>query len=122
MRESQTGASTILTNFFNSSRPATALFILSGPSKKKGLVTIPTVKHPDSLHTLAITGAAPVPVPPPIPQAIKTILASLTTSLIESSSSRAAFLPTSGLAPAPSPLVEFLPIITLVSAFDVFKS
>ena len=40
------------------------------PSNWNGLVTTPTVKIPCSLAALAITGAAPVPVPPPIPAAI----------------------------------------------------
>ena len=37
------------------------------PSKAKGLVTTPTTKMPISLAICATTGAAPVPVPPPIP-------------------------------------------------------
>ena len=36
----------VSTCFFNSSIPATACFILLGPSKEKGLVTIETVKAP----------------------------------------------------------------------------
>ena len=42
-------------------------------SKEKGLVTMPTVRMPRSCATSATTGAAPVPVPPPIPAVMKTI-------------------------------------------------
>jgi|UPI00043FE859 hypothetical protein len=37
------------------------------PSKRKGLVTTATVRMPASSAACAITGAAPVPVPPPMP-------------------------------------------------------
>ena len=47
------------------------LVILFGTN---GIVTIPIVSMPRSLATRAITGAAPVPVPPPIPAVMKTIL------------------------------------------------
>ena len=39
---------------------------------KDGFVTIATVRAPLCFATSATTGAAPVPVPPPIPAAIKT--------------------------------------------------
>jgi hypothetical protein len=58
---------------FNSSTPSLALIFLFGPSKANGLVTTPTVKAPHSFVILAIAGAAPVPVPPPIPAVINTI-------------------------------------------------
>ncbi len=51
------------------------LRFLDGPSYKKGSVTTPTVKIFNSLAALAITCAAPVPVPPPIPAVIKTMFA-----------------------------------------------
>ena len=74
------------------------------------MVTMPTVRIPISFATWAITGAAPVPVPPPIPAVINTILVFLDKiSLICSISSIAAFLPTSGIEPAPLPLVRLLP-------------
>jgi len=57
----------------------------------------------------AITGAAPVPVPPPIPAVIKTISAPSSTSSMRSRSSSAACLPISGFAPAPRPLVSAFP-------------
>ena len=60
-------------------------------------------KAPISRIILAITGAAPVPVPPPKPVAIKTISYPASNSLISSSLSTAAFLPCSGSAPAPKP-------------------
>ena len=52
--------------------PSSACRILRRPSKLNGLVTMPTVRAPLSLATSATTGAAPVPVPPPIPAAMKT--------------------------------------------------
>ena len=58
----------------------------------------------------AITGAAPVPVPPPSPQVINTISASFKASSISSFDSKAASLPVAGLAPAPNPPVNFSPI------------
>ena len=74
-----------------------------------GLVTTPTVRIPISFEILAITGAAPVPVPPPRPQATKIMSAPEIADLINSSDSIAAFLPTSGFPPAPKPFVNFSP-------------
>ena len=105
--------------FFN---PSSALVALFFPSKLKGLVTIPTVRIPISLAILATTGAAPVPVPPPIPAVINTISVSCNTDLIFISSSSADFLPISGFAPAPSPLVILSPIFTFFWARFVAKS
>ncbi len=68
------------TSFSNSTKPPSAIEALLCPSKKKGLVTMATVKIPSSLAALAIIGAAPVAVPPPIPQAMKTISAPFTAS------------------------------------------
>ena len=79
------------------------------PSKEKGIVTIPTVRICLSFASRAIVGAAPVPVPPPIPAAMKTILAPSTASLNSARLSSAAPSPTSGRAPAPIPRVSFLP-------------
>ncbi len=56
-----------------SSTPFRACTILRGPSKTNGMVTMPMVSMPKSLATRAITGAAPVPVPPPIPAVINTM-------------------------------------------------
>jgi cell division protein FtsZ len=55
------------------------------------------------------TGAAPVPVPPPRPAVTKIMSAPSRASMILSESSRAALRPTSGLAPAPRPLVSLTP-------------
>ena len=53
----------------------------------------------------AITGAAPVPVPPPIPAVMKHMCAPSRCPTISSIDSSAAAQPTSGFAPAPSPSV-----------------
>ena len=63
------------TTFNKLSKPASATRILPGPSNMKGLVTTATVKIFKSFAAFAITGAAPVPVPPPMPAVTKTILA-----------------------------------------------
>ena len=70
---------------------------------------------------LASIGEAPVPVPPPSPAAINTMSAPFKASFISSPESTAACLPTSGLAPAPKPLVDFLPRSNLRSAFEPSK-
>ena len=64
----------------------------------------------------ATTGAAPVPVPPPIPHVTNTMLASLMMSTISSLFSSTALAPISGFAPAPRPLVSFSPIWIFVVA------
>src|SRR5256714_6271154 len=84
------------------------------PSNKKGFVTRPTVGARSSLASRATTGAPPVPVPPPMPAVMNTMSAPFKYSRIFSMSSSAAFLPTPGLAPAPSPLVIFSPSCTLI--------
>ena len=84
------------------------------PSISKGLVTTATVSMPSSFATWATIGVAPVPVPPPMPAVMKSMSAPSTTSCIRSRSSMAACLPTSGLAPAPSPLVMLQPICSAV--------
>src|ERR1700730_16051829 len=75
------------------------------PSNANGLVTTATVSAPSSLASEATTGADPLPVPPPSPAVMKTMSEPSSASMIFSVSSRAALRPTSGLAPAPSPLV-----------------
>ena len=107
---------------FNFSIPDSAWFALFLPSNENGFVTTPTVRIPISLATWATTGAAPVPVPPPIPAVINTISAPLIASSISLFDSSAAFSPTDGLAPAPRPLVSFSPIWSLISAFDPCKA
>ena len=59
----------------SSARPASALVMRRPPSQSKGLVTTPTVRMPISLATRAITGAAPVPVPPPMPAVMNSMCA-----------------------------------------------
>src|SRR6266581_2808775 len=51
----------------SSSMPTSAACMRRTPSNEKGLVTTATVRMPISWATSATTGAAPVPVPPPIP-------------------------------------------------------
>ena len=53
--------------------PASATRMRRAPSNWNGLVTMPTVSTPSSLATRAITPAAPVPVPPPMPAATNTM-------------------------------------------------
>ncbi len=101
---------------FKFSMPISALFIRVFASKRKGLVTTPTVRIPISLAAPATIGAAPVPVPPPIPQVTKTISAPSISAFSSSMLSSAAFLPTSGCAPAPRPFVSFSPIWRTVGA------
>ena len=55
----------------NSLIPSSATFILTDPSNVNGFVTTPTVKIPMSFAIFAMIGAAPLPVPPPIPAATK---------------------------------------------------
>ena len=88
-----------------SSTPFSAFMILFFFSKKKGMVTMPMVRMPIPCATEAMIGAAPVPVPPPIPAVTKHILvlsskSRFTCSLVFSASC----LPSSGSEPAPSPL------------------
>ena len=67
-----------------------------GPSKVNGRVTTPTVNAPNSFAIPATIGAAPVPVPPPIPAVMKIISAPSKASRKDCSLSSAAFCPTSG--------------------------
>ncbi len=81
-----------------------------------GFVTTPTVRAPSSRAICAMIGAAPVPVPPPMPAVTKTMSAPPTSSLMRCTSSSAAFRPFSGSAPAPRPRVMFEPMGSLVGA------
>src|SRR5690348_6694877 len=109
---------TVSTAWPNSERPYSAWAILRRPSKAKGFVTTPTVSAPSSRARLATMGAPPVPVPPPRPAVTNTMSAPSRASTILSLSSSAAARPTSGLAPAPRPLVSFAPNWILRGAFD----
>src|SRR5271169_6098545 len=77
---------------------------------------------PRSRAVLAITGAAPVPVPPPMPAVTKHIWTPERWSRISSITSSAAARPTSGCEPAPSPSVTCTPIWMMRSAFDMVSA
>ena len=98
------------------SRPITAFSYLLWPSIEKGSVTMPTVKAPTFFAISAITGAEPVPVPPPRPQVIKTISEPRNIFLISCSVSLAASSPILGSDPAPKPFVSSLPSRIFLSA------
>src|ERR1043166_5719810 len=98
--------------------PVSACFIRFWPSKRKGLVTMPTVRAPMSRAIWAMIGAAPVPVPPPMPQVTKTRSAPCMAATTSSRFSSIAWRPISGRAPAPRPRVSFFPICTFRSDFD----
>ena len=102
--------------------PSLAISPLRFPSVEKGTVTTPTTKHFNSFAISATMGAAPVPVPPPMPAVIKTMSAPLRAFIILSLSSTAALDPTSGSPPAPIPLVTFPPIWTRLSTKDLFNA
>ena len=96
--------------------PSSATLRRRDPSKLNGLVTTATVRAPTSCAICAMIGAAPVPVPPPMPQVMNTMSEPSSMSKIFLSASSAAFLPTSGLAPAPRPRVSSRPSCSLVGA------
>ena len=83
--------------------PSSACLRLRDPSKLNGLVTTPTVSAPSSWATSATTGDPPVPVPPPIPAAIKTRSAPSSARFISSRSSSWHSRPFAGSPPTPSP-------------------
>src|SRR5579885_2799803 len=73
---------------------------------------------PLSRATRAMTGAAPVPVPPPMPAVMNTMFEPCIASRMSSIASSAAARPTSGREPAPSPRVTPMPSWILRGAFD----
>ena len=79
-------------------------------------MTTPMVRAPRLLAISAITGAPPVPVPPPLPAVMKTMSAPLSTSSISSRWASAAAAPTSGSLPAPRPRVSSRPMSSFTSA------
>jgi hypothetical protein len=89
----------------SSARPPSATRMRCAPSKWNGLVTTPTVRMPCSRTARAITGAAPVPVPPPMPAVMNTMWLPCSWSSSSSIASSAAARPISGRAPAPRPWV-----------------
>ena len=106
----------------NFSIPASADFSFLQPSKEKGFVTTAMDKMFISLHKRAITGVAPVPVPPPMPAVRIAMLHPLRIDLIASSLSSAEAQPISGLPPAPKPPVSFGPIVRVCAAWELFKT
>ena len=107
---------------FSFRMPFSAIFRRILPSKEKGRLTIPMLRIFNSLLISAITGAAPEPVPPPSPRVIKISSAPLSASLISSFCSSAAFSPSLGFIPVPSPWVSFLPILIFKWALVLFRS
>ena len=67
-------------------------------------------------------GAAPVPVPPPIPAVMNTISVPSRAWEMTFLDSSADFWPISGLEPAPMPPVSFSPIWILFSHLDLLRS
>jgi hypothetical protein len=87
----------------------------------KGMVMTPTTMAPLSFAISATTGAAPVPVPPPMPAVMKTMSVPVTSLSIMSALSIMASLPTSGMLPAPRPRVSFSPMRSFLSAWMLFR-
>ena len=106
----------VSTDCCSSVMPASAMRRRREPSNWKGLVTTPTVRMPSSRAARATTGAAPVPVPPPMPAVMNTMCAPARWSRISSITSSAAARPTSGCEPAPRPSVTWSPIWMMRSA------
>mmetsp|Transcript_23171 Transcript_23171/g.32645 ORF Transcript_23171/g.32645 Transcript_23171/m.32645 type:complete len:370 (+) Transcript_23171:483-1592(+) len=108
---------TVSTFCLSLSMASVACRILLLPSKAKGLVTMATVRAPDSFAISETTGAAPDPVPPPMPLVTKHRSVPATMAAISSLDSSAASLPTSGSPPAPSPLVTEDPMLRTCAPF-----
>ena len=85
-------------------------------------MTKATTKAPAWLASLATTGAAPEPVPPPRPTHMKTRDFPSTAARISSIASFAASAPRSGSPPAPRPWVRSFPICILSLATEVFNA
>mmetsp|Transcript_20233 Transcript_20233/g.47079 ORF Transcript_20233/g.47079 Transcript_20233/m.47079 type:complete len:335 (-) Transcript_20233:472-1476(-) len=112
---------TVSTFSLSRSMAPTACFMRRLPSKTKGFVTMPTVRHPASLATSATTGAAPDPVPPPIPDVTKHRSVPATTSPISLRDSSAAMRPMSGFPPAPKPRVTPAPIFSTLAPLALLR-
>src|SRR5216684_2888455 len=113
---------TVSTAPISSCNACSACIMRRLPSNANGFVTTATLKAPNSLASEATTGAAPLPVPPPRPAVIKIMSEPSSASIIFSVSSSAALRPTSGLAPAPRPLVSFAPSCSFTGACDSFSA
>jgi len=95
---------TVSTASRSASRPSSAWRCRFLPSNLKGRVTTAMVSAPSSVASEAITGAAPVPVPPPRPVVTNTMSAPEIAWMMRSVSSSAAWRPTFGSAPCAQPL------------------
>src|SRR6185437_2380757 len=102
--------------------PISAWRIRLRPSNRNGLVTMPMVRAPRSRAICEMMGAAPVPVPPPMPHVTNTRSAPCRPCRTSSRFSSMAWRPISGRAPAPRPRVSFLPICTFTSALLLSKA
>src|SRR3989338_2504627 len=111
---------TVSHSFTSCLRPQSAFFSRA-LSREKGYVTIATTIAPSSFAMRATTGAAPVPVPPPIPAHRNTSWLSPSVCLSISLLASAHFCPTSGKPPAPSPFVMEAPSSTLLFACKFLK-
>ena len=100
----------------SSSTPRSACAMRRRPSKPNGLVTTATVSAPISEASEAMTGSAPVPVPPPRPAVRNTMSEPSSSSSMRSVSSSADLRPISGSPPAPRPLVSCGPSCSLIGA------
>ena len=76
----------------------------------KGVVTVQTTIAPFCFAISAITGAAPVPVPPPRPAAMNSKSTPRRRFVRSCLDSSAAAAPSSGNPPVPNPLVIVFPI------------
>src|SRR5215475_10245118 len=114
--------SSVSTHLCSSVMPPSAMRMRRWPSNWNGFVTTPTVRMPSSLAQRATTGAAPLPVPPPMPAVTNTMWAPARWSRISSIASSAAARPTSGCEPAPSPSVTATPIWMMRSALDMVSA
>ena len=92
------------------SSPSVAFSIRFAPSTLNGNVTTPITKAPCFFAISAMTGAAPVPVPPPSPQVTNTKSEFSSFFLISCCCSRADSAPILGFEPAPSPFDNSRPI------------
>lgn len=100
---------------FSFSSPFSAFSLLRIPSAENGSVATAMVSASSFLARLDMTGADPVPVPPPSPQVMNTMSDPVNFFLISSSLSSADDCPMFGSPPAPSPRQVSLPISSLLS-------
>ncbi len=85
--------------------PTSAVRMRRWPSNSNGFVTTATVSTPSSFAVRAMIGAAPVPVPPPMPAVMNRRCTPSRWERMSSSASSAAAAPISGRDPAPRPSV-----------------